>query len=122
MIEVKLPMPPSANNLFFNLKGRGGRAKTQAYKDWLRIAKAECLVAYHQAGKPTFDPKQKMSLHIRVGLNYRGDISNRAKACEDALCAFLPIPDDRYNDRVTIERDMDCEGFVVATICGVDAL
>jgi hypothetical protein len=115
MIKVTLPLPPSANNLFFNLK-TGGRAKSQAYKDWLRIAKAECLVAYHDAGKPVFDPKQRMSLHLRVGIGYRRDLSNTCKPIEDALCAFLPIPDDRYNDRVVIERDLDCEGYVVATL------
>lgn len=115
MIEVKLPLPPSANHLFFNLK-TGGRAKSQAYKDWLRIARAECLAAYDRAGKPLFDPKQKMRLHLRVGMGYRGDIANRCKPVEDALCAFLPVPDDRYNDIVLIERDLDCEGFVIAVL------
>lgn len=116
MITVKLPLPPSANSLFFNLKGRGGRAKTQAYKDWLRIARAECLAAYDRAGSPVFDSKQRMRLHLRVGMGYRGDIENRCKAVADALCAFLPVPDDRYTDVVLIERDLDCEGFVIATL------
>lgn len=34
MIELAVSMPPSVNNLFFNVKGRG-RVKTGRYKHWL---------------------------------------------------------------------------------------
>ena len=124
MIEVTLPLPPTANNMFFNLKN-GGRAKTTQYKDWLRIAKAEMEVAYLRHRKPVYGDKQSMALTVIVGANYRRDITNCVKAVEDALCAFLPIPDDRYNDRVLIERDLTIEGHVKATIaplvCGEKA-
>lgn len=115
MIEVTLPLPPTANNMFFNLK-TGGRAKTTQYKDWLRIASAEMQAAYVRAGKPTVPDKEKMALTVTVGANYRRDITNCVKAVEDALCAFLPLPDDRYNDRVLIERDLTIEGHVKAHI------
>lgn len=121
MIKVTLPLPPTTNNLFFNLKGRGGRAKSQAYKQWLKDAQPLILAAYREAGSPVFADKQRMALHLRVGVGYRSDIENRCKAVADALCAFLPIPDDRYTDRVVIERDLDCEGFVVVTLMGIDA-
>jgi Holliday junction resolvase RusA-like endonuclease len=35
--HVKLPLPPSANKLFFNVPGKG-RVKTRAYKNWRRNA------------------------------------------------------------------------------------
>lgn len=111
MIDVTLPLPPSTNNLFFNLK-TGGRAKTQVYKDWQRIAKSELAAAYAMCGSPKWHEKQPMRLKLRVGANYTRDLSNCVKPVEDALCAFLPVPDDRYNDHVEIVRDKTIEGFV----------
>lgn len=111
MIDVSLPMPPSANNLFFNLK-TGGRAKTPEYNKWLHDAKAAMEAAWYVAGQPKIHEKQKMRLKARVGANYRRDVTNCIKPIEDALCAFLPVPDDRYNDEVTITRDLSIEGFV----------
>jgi len=116
MIKAVLPLPPSTNNLYINLK-RGGRAKSVAYKDWLRIARAELQVAYAACGSPVWPDKTRMALTVRVGCNYRRDLTNCVKPVEDALCAFLPIPDDRYNEHVTITRDLDCEGFVVVNLC-----
>ncbi|MGJ3625982.1 hypothetical protein AB5I41_01600 [Sphingomonas sp. MMS24-JH45] len=54
-----------------------------------------------------------MALTIRLGLNYRGDISNRVKAVEDLLVDTLDMPDDRYIDRLLVERDQSIEGAVV---------
>lgn len=115
MIEATLPLPPSTNHLYINLK-RGGRAKSAAYKDWLRIARGVLQTAFVASGSPVVPDKAKMALSMRVGCNYRRDVTNCAKPIEDALCAFLPIPDDRYNDSITLTRDLNCEGFVEVTI------
>jgi Holliday junction resolvase RusA-like endonuclease len=115
VIHVTLPLPPSTNNLYINLK-RGGRAKSAAYNDWLQIARDACLAAYAACGSPDYPPKAKMRLTVRVGATYRRDITNCVKPVEDALCAFLPIPDDRYNDQIVLVRDLNCEGFVVCTL------
>lgn len=111
MIVVTLPIPPSANNLFFNLK-TGGRAKTPEYNAWLKLAKGAMEAAWYVAGSPKIPDKQKMRLKARVGATYRRDVTNCIKPIEDALCAFLPVPDDRYNDHVEIVRDQTIEGFV----------
>ena len=115
MIEVTLPLPPSTNNLYINLK-RGGRAKSAAYKQWLLGAKEACEAAWITSGCPVYPDKARMRLTARVGVNYRRDISNALKPVEDALCAFLPIPDDRYNNEIAATRDLNCEGFVIATL------
>lgn len=115
MIKATFPLPPSTNNLYINLK-RGGRAKSSAYKDWLNQAHKVCKDAYERAGKPQYLEKDKMRLTVRVGANYRRDVTNCVKPIEDALCTFLPVPDDRYNDEVIIARDLDCEGFAVCTL------
>lgn len=119
MIQVTLPLPPSTNNLYVNLK-RGGRAKSAPYKSWLKLAEQACVAAYIAAGKPEYPEKAKMRLTVRVGASYRRDVTNCVKPVEDALCAFLPIPDDRYNDHISIARDLDCEGFVICRIEPVD--
>lgn len=115
MIEAILPLPPSTNHLYFNLK-TGGRAKSAEYKLWLRNAKVALEAAYYQHGSPKWPDKAPMRLSLVVGCNYTRDISNCAKPVEDAICAFLPVPDDRYNDEVTLRRDKTIEGFVRARI------
>lgn len=111
MIEATLPLPPSANNLFVNLK-KGGRAKSMAYKDWRRTAGMILLAAYSKAGKPQWDDKAPMHISLRLGINYQRDPSNCIKPIEDLICATLPVPDDRYNDRGDWQRDLTIEGFV----------
>lgn len=34
ILTFTLPSPPTANNLFFNIQGRG-RSRTKEYNDWL---------------------------------------------------------------------------------------
>lgn len=110
MIEARLPLPPSSNNLFFSLK-TGGRAKTVVYKDWIKTADMLLVLAYRRAGKPEWDKRTPMCLEIALGLTQRRrDASNCIKPIEDALCRALPIPDDRYNDRLTIVRDPSLDG------------
>lgn len=107
---VTLPIPPSTNNLYFNLKS-GGRAKSVRYKAWLKEAKDACESAFVAAGEPDWPTKQPMRLTVAIGVNYTRDITNCVKPIEDALCAFLPIPDDRYNNVVEISRTLDHAGF-----------
>lgn len=114
-LTVDLPMPPSANALFANVKS--GRIKTKAYNAWLNEARWHIITAWREAGKPEAPDKVPMMLWIRAGLkDRRRDISNCIKAVEDVLVKELPIPDDRWNDRILIERDAEFEGFARVTI------
>lgn len=110
MIEATLPLPPSANALFRNLKGRG-RVKTQAYKAWIDDAAWHLKAAWSRAGKPEY-ADQPMRLSIELGLTgRRRDASNCAKAIEDLLVSQLPVPDDRWNDDIRIRRSVEADGL-----------
>jgi hypothetical protein len=98
-------MPPSTNGLFatVTIKGKPRRIITREYKAWRAIAKAAVEKAWIDQGRPSFERHMQLTIHI--GLNYIGDISNRIKAIEDSLSEAIPgLPDDRYYDRVEIER------------------
>lgn len=113
---VGLTLPPSANHLFVNLK-QGGRAKSQVYKAWREEARYHVLTAWRACGKPEWPKNQPLALRIRLGLEGRHrDMSNCIKALEDVLVAELPVPDDRWNDRLLIERDETIAGFAEVEI------
>lgn len=116
ILTIDLPLPPSANHLFANAHG-GGRVKTAAYKGWIEEARYHVITAWRAAGKPEVGRETPMSLTLRLGLTERRrDASNCTKAIEDVLVKELPIPDDRYNDRILIERDETLAGIARVTI------
>jgi len=104
-----LPMPPSVNNMYATFNGR--RIPSREFKAW-KIAAADTLGSQYAAmGSPSVH--KPVALSIRLGLNYRGDISNRIKAVEDLLVDTLDMPNDRYIERILVERDQSIEGAVV---------
>lgn len=101
VFAVTLPMPPSANNMFATFNGR--RIISRDYKAWRSEASFIIASAWRQQGQPRFD--KHLALTIHIGLNYKGDISNRIKGVEDAIKESIPdFPDDRWIDRIEIER------------------
>lgn len=102
-LTVDLPMPPLL--------------KAKAYNAWLNDARWHVLTAWRNAGKPVAPVNVPMGLFMRVGFTDRGrNITDCIKAVEDVLVKELPIPDNRWNDRVIIERNADFEGFARVTI------
>ncbi len=97
--HVKLPLPPSANKLFFNVPGRG-RVKTKAYKNWRKNAVLS-IFAQVRADRRIGGP---VSLSICVPSGMRGDLDNRLKAAIDALVASNRIDDDKHVQSITILR------------------
>lgn len=119
-IGITLPLPPSANNMFVNLKG-GGRAKSATYKAWTEDARWHVIMAWRAAGKPEWKDRP-MEIHFRLGLEGRKrDASNCIKALEDILCRELPIPDDCWNDFGSWQRDENIPGFARITIGPLDS-
>jgi len=119
-LTIDMPLPPSANNMFVNLKGRG-RAKSAAYKAWSDDARYHVITAWRAAGKPEW-PAAPMQIHFRLGLEGRKrDASNCLKAVEDILVRELPVPDDRWNDFGTWQRDPTIPGLVRVTIAPLDS-
>lgn len=106
-----LPMPPSVNALFSTNWSTKRRFISKAYEQWIPGAKEALERQYAAYGSP---PVHKpVALHIRLGINYQSDIANREKAITDLLVATLDMPDDRYIDRLVIERDQNVTGAVV---------
>jgi Holliday junction resolvase RusA-like endonuclease len=121
MIEVKLPLPPTSNHLFFTLK-TGGRAKSAAYKAWIADADLLLKFAWSRAGRPEWPKATPMRLDIVLGLTQRRrDASNCIKPIEDALCRALPVPDDRYNDHLTVTRDPTYDGLALVRLYPLEA-
>lgn len=112
---IDLPLPTSANKLTVNLTG-GGRAKSPAYKAWLEEARWHVMTAWRAAGKPKW-PEAPLSLRVELGIEGRiRDAGNCLKAIEDLLVKNLPIPDDRWNDHIIIERREDIPGLARVTL------
>jgi hypothetical protein len=87
-------MPPSVNDMFKNRPG--GRAPTQAYKDWKGHA-GWVLQSQrpHRVAGPTI-------IVANVERNrYRGDIDNREKAILDLLVTHNVIDDDSLCEGVS---------------------
>lgn len=90
MITISLPLPPSVNNLFFNVAGRG-RVKTDAYKVWQEVAGWTLM-----ASRPGPGIRGPVSLDIICQRKdkRRRDLSNLIKATEDLLVLHGMIEDD----------------------------
>ncbi len=87
--HISLPYPPSTNNLYRNVPGKG-RVKTDRYRTWLRAAGNEIL-----AQRPMkFEGEVSLSLTLRRRDGRRRDLSNAIKATEDLLVAHGIIQDD----------------------------
>lgn len=97
---VVLPLPPSSNNMFVNVPGRG-RVPSAKYTKWKRQA-AQSL---KNLGKVT--PPVEVRIIIRPGKFWRrnSDIANREKAVTDALVAAKVIEDDHclIVQRISVE-------------------
>lgn len=81
-------VPPSTNNLFVNVRGRG-RVKSERYRVWLQAAGWD-MKRYHNVRWDT-----PVYLTIVIGkLRANADVSNRIKALEDLLVTHKIIPGD----------------------------
>jgi Holliday junction resolvase RusA-like endonuclease len=89
LTPLSLPYPPTLNNLFANVPGKG-RVKSNTYRRWL--AEALALLRAQRA------PKVLGSYHLRI-LAYRPDrrardLDNLAKTTSDVLKLAGVIEDD----------------------------
>lgn len=93
---LKLPAPPSVNNLFSNGKGgHTGRFKTPAYKAW--IAEASWMVREQMVAEDCNPVMGRTVIMIGVERSsLRSDLDNQAKAILDLLVTTRVIEDDRY--------------------------
>jgi Holliday junction resolvase RusA-like endonuclease len=109
MITVKLPLPPSLNNAFFNLP-KGGRAPSRAYKQWMASAGWD-LKAQRPAS--LLGPYEAHIILPKMPAN--SDPDNRVKPLLDLLVTHKITPDDKHCRKITIERD-DTAALVTMTV------
>lgn len=111
-----IPLPPSANNLFYNRSDGGGRHKTRDYAAWRKGA-ATLMAA-------TLDPRPAATslwVFIEVGAGRGRDIDNVVKPLLDALQVARIVPDDRWVDRINVVRSAAHHGQVTITVTTAEA-
>lgn len=110
-------MPPSANSMFATDFKTKRRFISKQYAAWRKV-QAEALSDFWRlAGSPKFE--RHLSLTVHLGLNYQSDLDNRLKPILDLLGKAIPdFPDDRYIDRITVERTPGIEGARVLIVQG----
>ncbi len=103
VLAFSIPMPPSANSLFATDFKTKRRFMSKQYKAWRDAASVQLKADWQRTGSPKFE--RHLSLTVHLGLNYASDIDNRLKPLMDLLAKSIPdFPDDRYVDRISIER------------------
>jgi Holliday junction resolvase RusA-like endonuclease len=100
-ITLKLPVPPSTNNLFVN--GKRGRFKSQRYKDW--VLEAHSWLKQQTCGVVIGAYLVEITLPEMI----RGDIDNRIKPISDFLVTEGVTPDDKHLWKVSVERNPNVE-------------
>jgi Holliday junction resolvase RusA-like endonuclease len=116
VIVLMLPTPPSVNAAYRNVTGRG-RVKSASYREWEADAD-EAYIQQKRGVKPIIGERE---LEIRIPANTKGDVSNRIKAIEDYLVSREITGDDRFNRKVSIERDVSLFDLCVVTVRRVTA-
>ena len=95
-VAFHLPVPPSTNALFRNVKGRG-RVKTAEYYDYTTLAITSIKM---QRVKPV--PGRVVLIVGVERARMTADISNRLKALEDVIVRAGIIEDDRLVTAIAI--------------------
>ena len=89
-VSFTIPMPPSVNHLYKNVKGVG-RVKTKAYDDFTMMA----VAAIRRQSVPRIEGRIVAIWGVERRSD-QADVSNRLKAAEDSLVKAGIIEDDRF--------------------------
>lgn len=104
---IRLPVPPSTNNLFINARNGRGRILSPDYKAWRKVAaKALTMSAWDMPSRP-------YDVTIRVNVNHQSDIDNRIKAVLDFLVEHKVIDGDQWVNALHVYRDRTIVGCTV---------
>ena len=90
-------MPPTTNNLYFNLPKRG-RAMSKAYKEWLKNFPP--ITSYTG---PAVEEPLELEMYLLKPDRRKRDISNYIKGLEDSLVKAAIIKDDSLVYRLSME-------------------
>lgn len=126
---LSLPLPPSENNLYINIKGRGGRVKGPGYRayeaeyqawewEWFKPLRDASKILLENGSQPLSITLTFRFLYSQIytlkGAVKKMDVSNRLKAPIDLLSRSLGIDDSSYF-KVSCEKK-------TASLSGVDIL
>ena len=100
--SIILDAPPSTNNLYLSA-GRK-RVKTVEYRRWIKASEEEFWV---QGCYNHMPEKTPLWVQILACVGYKRDLDNLLKPLMDILQRSNAIADDRYVDRLSIERTRD---------------
>jgi crossover junction endodeoxyribonuclease RusA len=87
-----LPLPPSVNALYRNVRGKG-RVKTKHYRTWLKAAGWEIIAQKGRMAK-IMGPVQVTIYAVKPKRGRRRDLDNLTKALLDLMVAHEIIEDD----------------------------
>lgn len=93
-----LPLPPSLNNAFMNVRGKG-RVKSRKYTAWIEAARVEALAQKIRAHLPGW-----YDIIITLPIGMRGDNDNRIKPINDFMQRMGFVADDRLQFTTVITR------------------
>src|SRR5262245_39720721 len=88
-LTFALPIPPSMNEMYANVRGR--RVKTRAARRWHHDA--SWLIKLEAGGSRIEGP---WAIGVVYPRSMKGDVDNRLKALLDAVVASGIVCDDRY--------------------------
>lgn len=122
VLEIVLPLPPSTNNLYANVRGVG-RLKTKAHKAWINEAGyAPIAGAWRRLTEEAGNGIPWQLIITAYGLRKGRDVSNCIKAVEDLVCAMTGLEDCNTVEviaRKSADRqDRPCIVVWVATLIG----
>lgn len=87
--SIDLPLPPSTNSLYQNVKGKG-RVRTMGYNAWL-IAAGKVITSQRVKA---YDVPVQVCVYLEDSPKTEGDADNRIKACLDLLVKHRVIAGD----------------------------
>ena len=102
MIEITLPLPPSANRIWRNFRGR--MVKSAEYRDWRD--EAADSIAHQMGGQP---PLMWFTAAMIMPPTRR-DLDNSIKPALDALQAGGAVEDDKHLRALVISVDDNRRG------------
>jgi Holliday junction resolvase RusA-like endonuclease len=97
MTTLTLPFPPTVNNLFRNVPGKG-RVRTGHYRLWLQ--EAALLLRAQRA--PSLKGSYRLTISAVRPDNRRRDIANLEKAVSDCLVHAGVIEDDHMAQSILL--------------------
>lgn len=112
-IPFTLPLPPSVNNAFINVRGRG-RVKSPHYREWER----EAVVAMLGTAHPTLSKGAKWELTATCVMpNWRKqDLDNKAKVTVDFLAWRLGLDDNLLMALALVKEVVKGESYITGEV------